>query len=228
MDLGNFSRQFAPPRAMSEADIADVLARFVKTSVLAEQSGFSGVQIHAAHGYLLSQFLSPLTNKRSDRWGGRTLAREAYFLEFAKDIAAVAAMPVMVTGGIRRLPVAEQVLATGIDMVGMGTALAINPAPPQPGPTHPPGRGTGMGARHAAGGHPGADLAVQALGAQPGVRTGVIKRSVRRGAAPRTAPRFQLAEISRASMACRAIASGVIPEHSRFLYLCRPQAGKIE
>ena len=58
---------------------------------------------------------------------GRTLAREAYFLEFAQDIAAVAAMPVMVTGGIRRLAVAEQVLDSGIDMVGIGTALALNP-----------------------------------------------------------------------------------------------------
>jgi 2,4-dienoyl-CoA reductase (NADPH2) len=58
---------------------------------------------------------------------GRTLAREAYFLEFARDIASVAGMPIMVTGGIRRLPVAEQVLDSGIDMVGIGTALALNP-----------------------------------------------------------------------------------------------------
>lgn len=58
---------------------------------------------------------------------GRTLAREAYFLEFAKDIAAVTRMPIMVTGGIRRLPVAEQVLSSGIDMVGIGTAIALNP-----------------------------------------------------------------------------------------------------
>lgn len=210
MDLGNFSKQFTPPKEMTEADIAEVKARFVHTAVLAEQAGFTGVQIHAAHGYLFSQFLSPLTNKRQDRWGGslknrariltdvvqevraavgsdfavavklnsadfqrggfslddakqvvsllnplgvdlielsggsyeapamhgqardgRTLAREAYFLEFAKDIAAVARMPVMVTGGIRRLPVAEQVLASGIAMVGIGTALALNPNLPR-------------------------------------------------------------------------------------------------
>ncbi|BCK64111.1 hypothetical protein KAM338_29730 [Aeromonas caviae] len=70
MALGRFSRQFSPPRAMSEADIAEVKARFINTALLAQRVGFDGVQIHAAHGYLLSQFLSPLTNQRRDRWGG--------------------------------------------------------------------------------------------------------------------------------------------------------------
>ncbi|MNO48272.1 hypothetical protein D3C76_386040 [compost metagenome] len=62
---------------------------------------------------------------------GRTLAREAYFLEFARDIQTVAKMPVMVTGGIRRRPVAEQVINSGVDMVGIGTALAIDPQLPR-------------------------------------------------------------------------------------------------
>jgi 2,4-dienoyl-CoA reductase-like NADH-dependent reductase (Old Yellow Enzyme family) len=210
MQLGNFSKQFSPPRAMTEQDIDAVKKRFIHTAVLAESLGFNGVQIHAAHGYLLSQFLSPITNKRQDQWGGsignrarllvdivkgvrakvgakfavavklnsadfqrggfsledarkvvallnplgvdlvelsggsyeapamqgqardgRTLAREAYFLEFAKDIWSVATMPIMVTGGIRRLPVAEQVLNRGIQMVGMATALAIDPHLPK-------------------------------------------------------------------------------------------------
>jgi 2,4-dienoyl-CoA reductase-like NADH-dependent reductase (Old Yellow Enzyme family) len=61
---------------------------------------------------------------------GRTLAREAYFLEFAKDLAAVAAMPVMTTGGIRRRAIAEQVLAGGVAMVGVATALALRPELP--------------------------------------------------------------------------------------------------
>jgi len=59
---------------------------------------------------------------------GRTLQREAYFLDFAKDIAQVATMPIMTTGGVRRLAVAEDVLTHGIDVVGMGTALAMNPS----------------------------------------------------------------------------------------------------
>ncbi len=206
VDLGKMSKFFKPPREMSEAMIHEVIDRFVETAALAEEAGFDGVEVHAAHGYLLSQFLSPLTNKRNDQWGGslenrarflltiveriraavspefavavkinsadfqrggfdqadarsvvkmlnklsvdlvelsggsyeapamhgsardgRTLAREAYFLEFANDIREVADMPVMVTGGIRRLPVAQQVVNSGVEMVGIATALAIDP-----------------------------------------------------------------------------------------------------
>ena len=68
---------------------------------------------------------------QGDARDGRTLAREAYFVEFARDIRTVAAMPVMVTGGIRRLAVAEEVIASGVDMVGIGTALAIAPNLPR-------------------------------------------------------------------------------------------------
>ncbi|WP_337158335.1 NADH:flavin oxidoreductase/NADH oxidase family protein [Pseudomonas putida] len=210
LELGSMSRHFSTPRAMTMQVIEDVIRRFARSAQLAEQAGFTGVQIHAAHGYLLSQFLSPLTNQRTDQWGGplenrarllleivkavraavspgfavavklnsadfqrggfsaddakkvvgllnplgidlvelsggsyeapamqgqardgRTLAREAYFLAFAREIREVAAMPVMVTGGIRRLPVAQQVIDSGVDMVGIGTALAIDPALPR-------------------------------------------------------------------------------------------------
>jgi hypothetical protein len=58
---------------------------------------------------------------------GRTLAREAYFLEFARDIATVAKMPVMVTGGIRRASVVQQILDSGVAMAGIATALALQP-----------------------------------------------------------------------------------------------------
>lgn len=61
---------FAKPRAMSVLEINEVEDRFVRTAFLAKQAGFTGVQIHAAHGYLLSQFLSPKTNQRKDSYGG--------------------------------------------------------------------------------------------------------------------------------------------------------------
>ncbi len=216
LDLGKHSKLFGQPKAMNEAEIADLIERFTITAKRAIEAGFNGIQIHAAHGYLLSQFLSPLTNKRTDQWGGslenrarllidivksvraavpsttaisvklnsadfqrggfdasdalavvkmldglsvdlvelsggsyespamqgqtadgRTLEREAYFLEFAKDIAQQASMPIMTTGGIVRLSVAETVLKNNVAMVGMASALAFNPNLPKQWQTKP-------------------------------------------------------------------------------------------
>lgn len=65
--MGNFSR----PRAMTETEIENVIGRFARTALLCKEAGFTGVQIHCAHGYLISQFLNPLINKRDDQWGGK-------------------------------------------------------------------------------------------------------------------------------------------------------------
>lgn len=210
VNIPGLEKLFAQPRALSEREIEQLIQRYVATALLAELAGFTGVQIHAAHGYLFSQFLSPLSNRRSDQWGGSlenrarillrtvaavraqvapqfcvavklnsadfqrggfdaedamavvqllndqavdlvelsggsyespamqgrsrdgsSLAREAYFLEFAERIAAVARMPLMVTGGIRRRAVAERVLEGPVAMLGMATALAVEPALPR-------------------------------------------------------------------------------------------------
>lgn len=209
VDIPGLSKLFVQPQALDERQIEQIIQRYVTTAALAERAGFTGVQIHAAHGYLFSQFLSPLSNCRSDGWGGSlenrarillrtveavraqvapqfcvavklnsadfqrggfevgdaeavvkmlaeravdlvelsggsyespamqgqtrdgsTLAREAYFLEFAERIGQVALMPIMVTGGVRRRAVAERVIERGVAMVGMATALAIEPGLP--------------------------------------------------------------------------------------------------
>ena len=61
---------FGKPKMMSEGDIGQVIDGFVRAAIIAKKAEFTGVQIHAAHGYLLSQFLSPRTNQRRDLWGG--------------------------------------------------------------------------------------------------------------------------------------------------------------
>ncbi len=81
---GNFGR----PRAATEADIQDIIGRFAHTAALVKEAGFDGVQVHSAHGYLLSQFLSPRTNLRQDRWGGSLNSRASLLLAV---IAAVRA-----------------------------------------------------------------------------------------------------------------------------------------
>ncbi len=77
---------FATPRALTEAEILDIIQRFARSAALAEQAGFQGVQIHGAHGYLVSQFLSPHHNKRNDRWGGTPENRMRFVLEVYRAI----------------------------------------------------------------------------------------------------------------------------------------------
>jgi 2,4-dienoyl-CoA reductase-like NADH-dependent reductase (Old Yellow Enzyme family) len=206
VELGRHTKRFGRPIAMSPEQIGATVQQFAVSAERAEQAGFDGVQVHGAHGYLLSQFLSPQVNKRTDAWGGslenrarmlldvvravraavspsfavavklnsadfqrggfdaedarrviamleplgvdlvelsggsyespamagrpadaRTVAREAYFLDLAEDLAASSPLPLMLTGGITRRETAEQVLASGVRVVGLGTALAVTP-----------------------------------------------------------------------------------------------------
>lgn len=69
VDIPGLKGVFAQPRALSGAEIDGLIQRYLNAAVLAERAGFSGVQVHAAHGYLFSQFLSPLSNRREDDRG---------------------------------------------------------------------------------------------------------------------------------------------------------------
>jgi len=67
-----------------------IIARFAGAAQIAADAGFRGVQIHAAHGYLFNQFLSPLVNQRTDRWGGSLENRMRLLIETVRQIRTAA------------------------------------------------------------------------------------------------------------------------------------------
>ncbi|MEU4984772.1 NADH:flavin oxidoreductase/NADH oxidase family protein [Streptomyces sp. NPDC021969] len=88
VSLGKHSSRFGRPSAMTPQQIEETVARYAVTARRAEQAGFDGVEVHAAHGYLLSQFLSPLINKRTDQWGGSLENRARMLLDIVRTVRA--------------------------------------------------------------------------------------------------------------------------------------------
>ncbi|MBK7613714.1 MAG: NADH:flavin oxidoreductase/NADH oxidase family protein [Burkholderiales bacterium] len=204
---------FETPREATQQQIQDIIERFGRSAAICKKAGFGGVQIHGAHGYLVSQFLSAHHNRRSDEWGGTpenrrrflmavyaeirrqvgpdfpvaiklnstdfqrggfteeesletiraladagidlieisggtyeapgmgvnmqepkkasTVAREAYFLDFAEKVRAAVKVPLMVTGGFRTAAGMDAALRSGaLDVVGLARLLAIDPDAP--------------------------------------------------------------------------------------------------
>jgi hypothetical protein len=72
---------FSTPRALTTAEIHDLVRRYATTARIVTEAGFDGVQLHGAHGYLISQFLSPLVNQRDDEYGGDAVPRRRFLLE---------------------------------------------------------------------------------------------------------------------------------------------------
>ncbi|MFN2360771.1 MAG: hypothetical protein ABR522_06790 [Marinobacter sp.] len=82
--MGNYAR----PRALTEPEILDFIQRFANVARIAKDAGFTGVQVHGAHGYLLSSFLPPVTKQRTDRWGGSLENRARFLLEAVRATRA--------------------------------------------------------------------------------------------------------------------------------------------
>ena len=80
--LGNY----ATPVPLTEDEIVELIARFAAAAVIARETGFTGVQVHGAHGYLISSFLSPVTNRRTDAWGGSLENRARFLLETVRAV----------------------------------------------------------------------------------------------------------------------------------------------
>lgn len=79
---------YKTPRALAEEEILDIIRRFGSAAAIAKDTGFTGVQVHGAHGYLISSFLSPVTNRREDRWGGSIENRARLLIECVRAARA--------------------------------------------------------------------------------------------------------------------------------------------
>jgi 2,4-dienoyl-CoA reductase-like NADH-dependent reductase (Old Yellow Enzyme family) len=132
---------FAMPRALEDHEIIDIAWRFVRTAWKAERAGFNGVQIHAAHGYLISQFLSPITNRRDDAWGGTPDKRMRFLLEIVRGVRASTSSGFAVSvklnsadfqrGGFgedESMGVVRALMAEGIDLLEISGGTYEDPA----------------------------------------------------------------------------------------------------
>jgi 2,4-dienoyl-CoA reductase-like NADH-dependent reductase (Old Yellow Enzyme family) len=77
---------FTTPRELRHDEIERLIDRFATTAAVARMAGFSSVQVHGAHGYLCAQFLSPITNRRTDGWGGTLDNRMRFLLEVVRAV----------------------------------------------------------------------------------------------------------------------------------------------
>lgn len=125
----------AMPRELSREEIVEIKNKFVSAAFYAYKAGFDGVELHAAHGYLLSQFLSPYTNQRSDEYGGSTANRARLLLEIISTIkqkipqlAVSVRLNIVdfVPGGLEQsegLDIAAMVEEAGADLINVSNGI---------------------------------------------------------------------------------------------------------
>jgi 2,4-dienoyl-CoA reductase-like NADH-dependent reductase (Old Yellow Enzyme family) len=125
------------PRELSAEEIGTLIADFVAAAGRAKMAGFDGVQLHAAHGYLISSFLSPHTNRRTDEWGGTIEKRARVLIETLRGVKAACGgdFPVIVKlnatdfleGGLtpdEAVRIAQMLDANGIDGIEVSGGMA--------------------------------------------------------------------------------------------------------
>ncbi len=129
-------------REMTDEEIEAILTNFASAALRAQEAGFDAVQLHGAHGYLMSQFLSPRFNFRTDRWGGDADNRRRFHLEVIRKVrhAIGTDFPLMIKFGVQDdrerglsfgegLEAARQMVETGIDAIevsaGVGTSVQV-------------------------------------------------------------------------------------------------------
>ena len=86
LKMGGASKIFKLARPLIEEEIWDIIKRFGNSARIMKEAGFTGCQIHGAHGYLISQFLSPISNTRKDQWGGSLKNRARFVREVYREI----------------------------------------------------------------------------------------------------------------------------------------------
>ena len=163
-----FSDTYPKPKAMSTADIAEVIVAFREATRRANDAGFDVVEVHAAHGYLLHEFLSPLVNHRTDAYGGDLAGRMKFPLEVVETVRAVwpAHKPLFirvsssdyVEGGVtieETVEFAKAAKALGVDVVDCSSG-GNTPTPPKIYP--------GYQVPYAEAVRKGADIATMAVG----------------------------------------------------------------
>jgi 2,4-dienoyl-CoA reductase-like NADH-dependent reductase (Old Yellow Enzyme family) len=125
------------PKEMTEADIEEAIQAFAEASRRAVEAGYDAIQIHSAHGYLISEFNSPYANQRTDRWGGSPENRRRLLLEVYRRVRATVGegVPVFVKlngedfieGGLMPVEsagIAEALEAEGIDAIEVSAGFA--------------------------------------------------------------------------------------------------------